>query len=122
MLPTAAMASAQPAIVKIRRVDALIAIAARLCASLAALLLLVDERADTKYTAIARPRVRHAMPPRVSLLLAAAAARSPLRSRAFAFLPSRVCHAAVARSPRCRAFATPPSRVHHAAVARLPLR
>ncbi len=59
MVPTAASPSAQPAIVKIRRVDALITIillpaatpiAARLYA-LAALLLLV-ERAD-KYTAIA---------------------------------------------------------------------
>ncbi len=59
MVPTAASSSAQPAIVKIRRVDALIIIllpaatpiAARLYA-LAALLLLVDERAD-KYIAIA---------------------------------------------------------------------
>ena len=59
MVPTAASPSAQPAIVKIRRVDALIIIllpaatpfAARLYA-LAALLLLVDERA-AKYTAIA---------------------------------------------------------------------
>ncbi len=58
MVPTAASPGAQPAIVKIRRVDALIIIllpaatpiAARLYA-LAALLLLV-ERAD-KYTAIA---------------------------------------------------------------------
>jgi hypothetical protein len=57
MVPTAASPSAQPAIVKIRRVDALIIllpaatpIAAHLYA-LAALLLLV-ERAD-KYTAIA---------------------------------------------------------------------
>jgi hypothetical protein len=66
MVPTAVSPSAQPAIVKIRRVDALIiiiillppaastpTIAARLYALLAALLLLlVDERAD-KYTAIA---------------------------------------------------------------------
>ena len=63
IVPTAASPSAQPAIVKIRRVNALIiivillppaatpTIAARLYA-LAALLLLVDERAD-KYTAIA---------------------------------------------------------------------
>jgi hypothetical protein len=64
MVPTAASPSAQPAIVKIRRVDVLIIIiillppaattpfAARLLYALAALLLLVDERAD-KYTAIA---------------------------------------------------------------------
>ncbi len=58
MVPTAASPSAQPAIVKIRRVDALIIIlllaatlfAARLYA-LAALLLLVERAA--KYTAIA---------------------------------------------------------------------
>ncbi len=64
MVPTAASPSAQPAIVKIRRVDALIIIilllllaatppfAARLYALMAALPLLVDERAD-KYTALA---------------------------------------------------------------------
>ena len=64
-MPTAASPSAQPAIVKIRRVDALIIIillllaatppfAARLLYALllAALPLLVDERAD-KYTALA---------------------------------------------------------------------
>jgi hypothetical protein len=88
---TAASPIAQPAIVKIRRVDALIIIiillpaaipiAARLYA-FAALLLLVDQRAD-KYTAIAPPP-----PPRVRR---AAAPRSPrcrrvLRvRRAFAF-------------------------------------
>ncbi len=61
MVPTATSPSAQPAIVNIRRVDALIIIillpaatpiAARLYALMAALLLLVDERA-AKYTAIA---------------------------------------------------------------------
>jgi hypothetical protein len=64
MVPTAMSPSAQPAIVKIRRVDALIiiiiilllaatpAFAARLYALAALLLLVGDERAD-KYTAIA---------------------------------------------------------------------
>jgi hypothetical protein len=65
MVPTATSPSAQPAIVKIRRVDALIIIiplliraatttttTTRLYTFTALLLLLVDERAD-KYTAIA---------------------------------------------------------------------
>ncbi len=85
MVPTAASPSAQPAIVKIRRVDALIIllpaatpIAARLYAFTA--LLLLVERAD-KY-----------------LLLATAGARSPRCRRAFATPPPRVRHAAAARS------------------------
>ncbi len=61
MVPTATSPSAQPAIVKIRRVDALIPLliraattttTTRLYVFTALLLLLVDERAD-KYTAIA---------------------------------------------------------------------
>ncbi len=62
MVPTATSPSAQPAIVKIRRVDVLIiplliraattTTTTRLYAFTALLLLLVDERAD-KYTAIA---------------------------------------------------------------------
>ena len=86
MVPTATSPSAHPAIVKIRRVDALIIIiillppadttpfAARLLYALMAALLLLRKRA-AKYTAIA-PRVRHA-------------ARSPLRSRSFKFTPPR---------------------------------
>ncbi len=88
IVPTAASPSAQPAIVKIMRVDALIIIilllaastpfAARLLYALAALLLLVDARA-AKYTPIAPSS--HARRRRRAF------ATSPRRCRAFATLP-----------------------------------
>ncbi len=96
MVPTVTRLSAQPAIVKIRRVDALIipllisaatttTTTTRLYA-FTALLLLVDERAD-KYTAIAPSSP---CPPPAPILRAAAAAlaaaaRSPLHSPLFNF-------------------------------------
>jgi hypothetical protein len=92
MVATAARPSAQPAIVKIRRVDALILIiraatttttTTRLYA-FTALFLLVDR------ALINIPRSRRPRPDR---------AHAPFRRRAFALPPPRVCLAAAARSP-----------------------
>ncbi len=95
-MPTAASPGAHPAIVKIRRVDALILLlaatttpfAARLLYALMAALLLLRKRA-AKYTAIAPSRVRHAV------------ARLPRRRRAFAFAFTLVQILNAARGPLC---------------------
>ena len=97
MVPTAASPSAQPAIVKIRRVDALI------------IIILLPPAASTPTIIVAR--------------LYALAALLLLRKRAAKYssgAPSGALTAA--RLPRRRrAFATPPPRCRAAAVARLPL-